>query len=681
MLDDRSYIILETILHYNQITKGEILKLLKITERQFNYDLDRLNYALKKMNLPVISSKDNKFLLDEKLKNAILSDAKKNISPNFVTISKENRVYLLYLYTFMRKEIVSNYHYQAFLGVSKNTALEDVKKTRELCEEWGLDFIYSRKDGYHVIGDEYDKRRLGLFAVNIILGTPLGNEMIKLVLHDWEYEGLLKDTQKVVTNAIGKHSFSFVKSRSSEIVTFLTFLRARNKQGNLYFPKYQKQIIARHRVIFSVGQEITKTFFGSIAVEEQYFVTLMLLISMQESGYENSLLEDLADRIIQEFERVTLLPIEDKVNLKKSLYNHLVPAFFRISFEIPLYNPLLARIKKEYSELFDFVKIALAPLSMWTGKDLSEEEIGYFTLHFGGYIERDKKRSNSSNINGLIVCSNGISTSLMLKAQLNELFPNINFLKVHSSDQIHEIPLSSYDLIFSTINVISSKPVYIVKPLLSKLEKNYLIRDVSNDFPRLNERNVTVDQIMEVINKYADIHEEEKLFSELVDLLYLKRMNKGRYAPMLSELLTVDMIKFTNEELQWRDAIRQVAKPLLDTGKIENSYVDAMIQKVEQMGAYIHVGKGIAIPHARPQEGVNQVGMSFLRTKSPVLLLDQEEHKIDIFICIAAIDNETHLKALAQLTKILGDNDKLTAIKEAETADEIKNIILKGEEK
>ena len=33
-----------------------------------------------------------------------------------------------------------------------------------------------------------------------------------------------------------------------------------------------------------------------------------------------------------------------------------------------------------------------------------------------------------------------------------------------------------------------------------------------------------------------------------------------------------------------------------------------MIGKVEEFGPFINLGKGIAIPHARPEDGVNEVG-------------------------------------------------------------------------
>ena len=269
----------------------------------------------------------------------------------------------------------------------------------------------------------------------------------------------------------------------------------------------------------------------------------------------------------------------------------------------------------------------------------------------------------------------------MLKAQLNEMFPEIRFSSIHSVEQIADLPATSYDIIFSTIEVTSVKPVYIAKPLLSLVEKNYLIQAVASDFPELNFRNISVDKLMTVISKYADIKDDKKLFSELVDLLYLKNTEKGRYSPMLSELLTKDMIHFTTENLEWQNAIEKAAQPLVETKKIEKRYVEAMIHKVEEVGAYIHIGKGIAIPHARPEDGVNEVGMALLRTKRPVLLLDKVEHSIDIFICIAAIDNEAHLKALAHLTKILSDNTMLQSIKDAETPEQIIEIIQKGEEK
>jgi PTS system ascorbate-specific IIA component len=674
LFDERSYELFKEILNYKQITTSEVIRKLSLSERQFNYDLEKVNDALDSLKMPQIKIENSLFIVDEKLKGLTKSELLLDNTLNSFIISEQARIYLLYLYTFIRKEPISNYHYQVLLDVSKNTALTDVKKVRKLCLEWNVELIYSRIDGYHLKGLELDKRRLASYCIGTLLSQPLGRETIILAMRKWQSDDYLVSTQQIIEDFIQENAISLVKNRKKEIILQLSFVRARNKSGHLLFKTYETQII-EEQSLYDSGRRLSEKLFPETSRIEQYYVTIQLLIAQQEVSHEeNASLSALAERIIEEFERITLLPIDDKVFLKKNLYNHLVPAFFRIAYGIPLVNPLITRIKKEYRDLFQFVQRALQPLSMWTGQQLSEDEIGFFTILFGGYL-RKEKRPKYERLNALIACTNGISSSIMLRAQLSEMYPQINLSSVHSVEEISTMPIESYDLVFSTVEVVSIKPVYVVKPLLSQVEKNYLFQAVAADFPELNGRNITVDHLIEVIGKYADIKNEKKLFSELVNILYLQNTDKGRYAPMLSELLTEDMIHFTEEKLEWKDAITKTAQPLLHDNRIEQSYIDAMIGNVEELGPYIHIGKGIAIPHARPETGVKGLGMSLLRTKTPVLLLGEQEHQIDVFICLAAIDNEAHLKALAHLTKILADDKKLQLIKDADTSEQIIEII------
>lgn len=678
MIGQRSYLLFKEITSNYQITKSEVMRKLGITDRQLHYDLDKLNNTLKNLELPEVSLENNLFHVPGVLKEGVLSSGfLANVDSSMFIMSEQDRVFAIYLYTFIRKEVVSNYHYQLLLGVSKNTALADVKRVKKLCEEWNLEWVYSRADGYHVLGSEMDKRRLAAYCSDMLTSQPLGKEIVIIILKSWGYENEIVHTKCIVDDFIQEENISLVKSRKNEMITRLTFFRARTLKENLIFKDYEKSILGRQG-IYEVGKKLAARLFPSGIVDESFFVTLQLLVSLQEMDtVENPTLLELADRIITEFEKVTLLPIENKTFLRKSLYNHLVPAYFRISFGIPLVNPLKERIQEDYKDLFEFVRKALSPLAMWTGKTISDEEIGYFTLHFGGHLTKDR-RQYREKLRALIICANGISSSMMLKAQLSQMFPDIEFSSTHS---LKDMSPRNYDMIFSTVEVPSTgKPTYVVKSLLSQVEKNYLIQQVTSDFPRMNVKNIPVDRIMEVITKYASIHDEDRLFSELVNLLYLKNTDKGRFSPMLSELLTENMIQFTDQDLNWKDAISYASKPLLESGKIEQSYVDAMIHNVEEVGTYIHIGKGIAIPHARPEAGVNHIGMSFLRTTRPVLLLDKQEHAIDIFICIAAIDNEAHLKALSHLTKILADDKKLTLLKGAKYAEEVIHIIKEGEE-
>ncbi|AWN20149.1 PTS sugar transporter subunit IIA [Streptococcus sobrinus] len=144
---------------------------------------------------------------------------------------------------------------------------------------------------------------------------------------------------------------------------------------------------------------------------------------------------------------------------------------------------------------------------------------------------------------------------------------------------------------------------------------------------------------------------------------------------MLSRLLTKDFIQFSNESLSWEDAISLSAQPLLEQGKIENCYIEAMINKVKEFGPFINLGQGIALPHARPDEGVKEFGMSVLKLQEPVSLLDDEEQRVDLLFCLAASDNQKHLEALSALTKLLSNKQVLKQLKDAETIQEFLTII------
>lgn len=148
---------------------------------------------------------------------------------------------------------------------------------------------------------------------------------------------------------------------------------------------------------------------------------------------------------------------------------------------------------------------------------------------------------------------------------------------------------------------------------------------------------------------------------------------------MLTELITPEMIQLSDQPLEWEEAIRLTAQPLVTQGKIEDQYIDAMINKVKQYGPFIHIGKGIALPHARPEDGVNELGMSLLKVQEPVLLVDDEKHAIRLFVCLAAVDNEAHLRALSSLTKLLSNKENLENLLNATTKEEILSILSKGE--
>ena len=333
----------------------------------------------------------------------------------------------------------------------------------------------------------------------------------------------------------------------------------------------------------------------------------------------------------------------------------------------------MLHVKEHYPDLFELVKDSLTPLMDAIDKPIPDSETAYFVIHFGGYL---KKADNLPQkcYKAAIICPNGISSSLMIKENLLALFPQIEFIGTSKIDDLYAKTSSDYDMVFSTIKVDTEKPNYLVSVMMTEEQTTQLVELVSKDFPDTGYRDIELNQIISIVRRYSVITQELELKLALKRYLY-QEMNRKEVLPLLEELITKETYQVSSEKLGWKEAIRLAAKPLLDQHKITENYPEAMIQKVEEFGPFINLGKGVAIPHARPDEGVNEIGMSMLVLEEPIYLLDNPEQEVRLLICIAAIDNESHLKALSHLTTILRDKNHVQTLISSKNYDDIEMII------
>lgn len=144
---------------------------------------------------------------------------------------------------------------------------------------------------------------------------------------------------------------------------------------------------------------------------------------------------------------------------------------------------------------------------------------------------------------------------------------------------------------------------------------------------------------------------------------------------MLNNYLTTDTIRFAENVGGWRDAITQVTAPLLSSGAITPAYVDAVTNSIAAGGVYIDLGFGIALAHSRPENGVLQTALSSLRVTPAVLLNDDPAHPIDLFFCLAATDQHSHLKTMMELAKLLSNDELRTRLLAATTPAETSTVI------
>lgn len=143
----------------------------------------------------------------------------------------------------------------------------------------------------------------------------------------------------------------------------------------------------------------------------------------------------------------------------------------------------------------------------------------------------------------------------------------------------------------------------------------------------------------------------------------------------LGKMLHKDTIALNVQVGEWQEAVRKAGDLLVNSGAVEPRYVDAMIETVKSIGAYIVIMPGVALPHARPEDGVRKPCMSLVTLKTPVNFGNKDNDPVSLVIAFGTIDNKAHLDALSALAKILGEPEKLDGLLRAASVQDVEKII------
>lgn len=648
-------------------------------------EIKKINAIALRMQLPKLLVQKSKIIIPKEVSKKWL-DIWYEKKEEEIYYSENERQLMIYLLVFMELEEYSVFHFQEFFLVSKNTILSDLRKLRKKIETENITLDYSRKLGFTLRGNEYAIRSLAYQQLTKLLYLKNGMRLLQKALFK-NANQLYPQTKDSFIQTIKKANLLLVPSRFEEMLYFTTCLLCRITNHEVIINQKDQHFLQK-LTVYKASQLFLSPYTATKnKTHECLYFTIILMTVIQGENQDRALafLWKCAHEIIHEVERLAAIEFQNNQKLLKNLFYHLVPSYFRLRFQIPLSNVLVDKIKLEYRELFEITKAALVPLKKIVGGIIPEEEIGYFTILFGGEIKCQRERKAEKVIKALVLCPSGISSSLIMKSELQALFPQICFFEAKSFETFSkEGSDERVDLIFSSTPIKTNKKLYLVNPIMTQFEKNRLLRKVQEDFLFPKVLIPSVDKIIDILAPHIELKKgktKEKLYEIVERKINQEMRRKEDKRPMLSELLTPEMIQLSDEPMSWEEAIELSAKPLEKNQQIEGNYIAAMIDKVKDYGPFIHIGKGVALPHARPEDGVKRLGMSLLKVKQPILLLDDEKHAIQIFICLAAIDNEVHLKALASLTKILSNNEKLTSLLSADSVEKIYQVIKEGEEK
>ena len=133
----------------------------------------------------------------------------------------------------------------------------------------------------------------------------------------------------------------------------------------------------------------------------------------------------------------------------------------------------------------------------------------------------------------------------------------------------------------------------------------------------------------------------------------------------------LELIKEENVEVgvhaaDWEDAIRRSAQHLLETGKIEERYIRAMIDAVHRVGPYIVLGNHVALAHARPEP--------------PIPFGSEKFDPVSLIITLAAVDADSHLELISELADILMEETHVERLSSCTTEREFVELLRRMKE-
>ncbi|AIR00535.1 PTS ascorbate transporter subunit IIA [Pluralibacter gergoviae] len=144
---------------------------------------------------------------------------------------------------------------------------------------------------------------------------------------------------------------------------------------------------------------------------------------------------------------------------------------------------------------------------------------------------------------------------------------------------------------------------------------------------------------------------------------------------MLETWLHDDTICVQESAQSWQQALAICAAPLLESNTIRPEYLTAIVNEHNRLGPYYVLAPGLAMPHARPEEGALGLGLSLLKLHRGVRFGSEENDPVDLVVMLAAPDRHSHIELISALAALFSSDEDMRLLHQARTTEEIKNII------
>lgn len=667
-IDQRTRQVLIKMIEKPIIPQRNLTGQLNLSRVQVDYVITKINESLSDEGHPPVYFDGNNYHLSEASRLFFVDFFSSDHVYRYYEMDIEERKKYIYLMLFYHyEEYLSVNHFLGVLDIGKTTFINDLKKVEKELESLDIQIKYNRKKGYYLAGNE----------------SVLRYQLMKMVLEDlrsdngsflWDYflfnEGTIQKEKvfRQIAAELEHYSIVLVENRLLEFSYMQIFLLPHlSKEWSEFYERYNFQKFYQMK-----EYSFSRSLLAKFSIDNPYAILYicgwmlgMAIGDADEEAPDSSIINELVERIFDRFERLSGIRFKDKKTVKKQVYSHFRPAYYRLFFHLPIINPLSKKIIQEYPDLFQIVKETMKPIENLFGTMIPDEEISFLTIHFASLIDNNDEYQVKRKV-GIIVCPNGIGSSAIIYNELKNLFPDMIFIGPIETNEIYQ-KKQDYDMIFTTVPNMRlyslKKPVYTVNPIMTIDEKYNLVQEIQNGPGNLS-GDYQFEELFAIIDRFTTIKDEIGLRKELKRRLKQPRIyNSEDILPSVSDkdelsltdILSPAFIQLNLATNSWEEAFYVAATPLIEAEIVSRRYIDKIIQTTYEEGPYMVISDHVALPHARPEDGAKEVGLGITVLKEPIKILGKTPMKY--IFTLAAVDSKKHLTALAELVALIDRPD------------------------
>ncbi len=574
------------------------------------------------------------------------------------------------------------------MNVTIATVSNDLTKLEEHLQRFGLSLIRKRGYGVELSGSEDAKRRA---MSNVIAGYLDESEILSLARESIQKRstsqmntiserllGLVEKKkllviEKVIESISEELPYSMADSAYIGLVVHLALAveRIQKGEGIKIDPAYLEgqQAAKEYKFALKIVEQLEQVFDIKIPNAEVGYITMHL--KGAKLRHDNEYLTEAsslqvaikAKNLIESVGKLLNMDLSANRSLFEGLVMHLKPALYRLKQNMGISNPLLAKVKQDYGELFLAVKTAVD--QVFYEYAVPDEEIGYLVMHFGAAVLGYRELSD---LKVLVICSSGIGTSKMLVTRLKKEFPELKQIQNVSVMEFKKMNALDYPLIISTIPIPDYFSEYIlVSPILNQ-EEIAKIRSFIHGKKK--------------IMSFASPKEPQQTGSQKSVSRLVEEMDMIRsLSETIGGILQGFDVKTISGKQTVGNVITQICAELFEKNRISdvNGTADALLAR-EKLGGLGIPGTSMALYHAR-SETVLIPHFSIYVLDEPIDVRGMDESTMGmkqmLLLLSPEAGAETSMEVLSFLSSILIESEESTAVFQSNSPEKITDFLTK----